>query len=95
MTYPFKYSCQAVNDCVVVAHTVDCCGTIEYVGIEVSKQSAFVACEQAWDQSLPACGCPAGPATAEDGKTVTDPSQVMTDCTNFTQSGGICYTYVP
>lgn len=88
-------NCQSADDCEVRLHTVNCCGTMQYVGVSKSDAEAFAACEQAWTESLPECGCASQPTTAEDGNLAPDPSLVVVECTDFTMSGGICKTRVP
>jgi hypothetical protein len=80
-------TCGGDSDCLVARHTLDCCGTEQYVGIAAALASAFAACETAWDNSLPDCGCMAGPTTAEDGVPVSGPGDVTVACV-----GGACTT---
>lgn len=94
LVYAFK-TCHGADECVVAAHQVNCCGTMQYVGVAKSEEAGFASCEQAWVESLPGCGCASSPTTAEDGQDAADPSQVIVECTNFTMSGGICMTRVP
>jgi len=91
---PFK-TCHGSADCTVAIHTVDCCGTMEYVGIAKADLADFSVCETAWSDSLPACGCAGMPPMAEDGHTVSDSTEVVVACVDFTQSAGICQTSVP
>jgi hypothetical protein len=91
-------TCQSDNDCVIEQEQTDCCGTILYVGVNVSSVSAFNACETAWVDHFPGCGCDSGQMKTEDGM-VTHPGQdggiPAVHCTDFTSSGGVCMTYSP
>jgi hypothetical protein len=87
--------CHNPGDCVTAVHTVDCCGTLQVIGVNQANMASFDACEQAWQDTLPDCACGAKPTTTESGSAeVTDMSQVDARCTNFTSEGGICQSFV-
>src|SRR5258708_5807944 len=80
-TVPAVYKeCGVDGDCTVKSHQTDCCGTIHELGASKALSSAYDACESAWDRHFPGCGCPPAVTTTEDGKTVTDPSNVTVHC---------------
>ena len=84
--------CHGAGECTTAQHRTDCCGSATIVGVNTASSSAFATCETAWDAHFPPCGCPSRPAQTEDGKTPSDPSKVVVECTNFTSSGGVCRT---
>ena len=79
--------CTVDGDCTVKSHQTDCCGTLHELGVSKSLSSAYDACESAWDQHFPACGCAAMATTTEDGKTVSDPSMVAVHCLGSSAAG--------
>jgi hypothetical protein len=91
-------ACQSDNDCVIEQEQTDCCGTVLYVGVAASLVSEFDACETAWVDHFPGCGCSSGEKKTEDGK-VTNPNDdaaaPAVHCTDLTTSGGVCMTYSP
>jgi hypothetical protein len=64
-------SCTSADDCVLVNHTADCCGTILIMGISAGAQATFGEAESYCSAQLPACGCAAQGTNLEDG-TVMD-----------------------
>ena len=86
--------CHNPGDCVTAIHTVDCCGTLQVIGVNQANMESFNACEQAWQDTLPECGCASQPTTTEGGSEVTDMSKVAAKCTNMTSEGGICQSYL-
>lgn len=87
-------ACHGDDECAAALHTVDCCGTKEWVGVAKADSAAWASCESAWVSSLPACGCDSNQTTAEDGANVVDPATVTVECTYWTMSGGVCMTRV-
>jgi len=90
-------TCQSDADCTIQQEQTDCCGTILYVGVNVSSVSAFAACENAWVSHFPGCGCDSNQKKTEDGKSISDSdgSAPAVHCADFTNNGGICLTYQP
>jgi hypothetical protein len=86
----FDKQCGNVGECAMVFHTIDCCGTEVVWGINENEVDRFDAAEEICDAQYPACGCPAGPTTAEDGNTGFGPDDFEIECTD-----GTCKSYVP
>jgi hypothetical protein len=83
-------SCTTDTDCVGVAHTSSCCGSVVFIGIRQSEQARYQTLEAQCDAGYPACGCAAGPPTTDDG------SQLRFDGTpGVTCVQGKCSTFVP
>lgn len=87
-------TCHGADECQAVKHTLDCCGSMKWVGVAKSEAASYAACETAWVDTLPSCGCDPADTVAEDGKSVVDPSSVTVECTNWTMSSGVCMTRV-
>lgn len=87
--------CTNDADCVARTHVVDCCGTLEAVGIASGSAAAFSSCEEERARTVPVCDCVAQPAKAEDGKLVPESGVVSVHCIDRTSSSGICKTFVP
>lgn len=86
----FSKACSAKSDCVVVTHTIDCCGTGKAIGLNAADQAAFVAEEKKCAATYPGCGCPTGPTHTEDGSQAPwGASAIDVDCV-----AGVCLTYV-
>ncbi len=85
----FDESCQTDQDCVVVFHQVNCCGTEVAWGIAASAKAAFDEAEKVCRSQVPGCGCPALPTEAEDGNTHWDAAQFSVTCKT-----GECFSYV-
>ena len=78
-------SCYVSNNCVPAAHQVDCCGSIEIVGVNREQLAAFQAAEAACVPSSPAgCGCVPGSTLAQDQRVVQSNSTVGVRCVNRT-----------
>ena len=80
--------------CAMAEHVLDCCGTVQLVGVEASKQKDFDACEAAWRKTLPDCQCAAGPLQIQQpaGGEVSSKSEADVDCVNWASGGGVCKT---
>ena len=63
-------SCSSADDCVLVQHQVDCCGTILIMGLPSSEQPSFTALEQYCAAQFPPCGCAAQGMMLEDGSLI-------------------------
>lgn len=85
----FDESCHHDEDCVVVFHQRDCCGTQVAWGIAASAKPAFDQAEEECRAQYPACGCPAAPTEAEDGNIHWDPEKFAVRC-----KSGACFSYV-
>lgn len=85
----FDESCQEDQDCVVVFHQVNCCGTQGAWGIAASAQAAFHQAEEVCRSQFPACGCPAFATEADDGNTAWDAGQFAVRCRS-----GECFSFV-
>jgi hypothetical protein len=85
----FDEACSVDEDCALVLHTIDCCGTELAWGIRADAVAAFEAAEAVCDGQYPACDCAPMPTLAEDGQTVMDASALAVACTM-----GACTSYV-
>ena len=63
-------SCTSAEDCVLVQHQIDCCGTILIMGLTSSEQPGFAALEQYCAAQFPLCGCAAQGMMLEDGSLI-------------------------
>lgn len=61
-------ACASDDECTVVLHQVDCCGTDEAWGIAVADQAAFAEAEAACETQFPLCDCAPMPTKADDGQ---------------------------
>lgn len=64
---PFSKSCENDDDCVLLQHQTDCCGSFMMIGVSVSDQKNFESAESQCSSSLPLCDCLQQPIVAEDG----------------------------
>ena len=85
----FDKSCQTANDCVLVEHQINCCGTRAAWGISKGANDAFNAAEALCQQQYPKCKCAATPTMAEDGNTTTNGGSFAVSCFQ-----GQCWSYV-
>ena len=83
-------SCTTAADCFAGAHTTDCCGNAQFIGFRNSQMTQFQTLEAACDATYPACGCPAGSPTADDGSRLRFNQQAGVTCLQ-----GKCTTFVP
>ncbi|MCA9611037.1 MAG: hypothetical protein KC619_35830 [Myxococcales bacterium] len=80
-TFPtYDRTCTDVSECVIVDHQTDCCGAIAAMGIRADEESAFDDAEALCRGMYPACGCAAGPRTADDGTTYDGSREVRVEC---------------
>jgi hypothetical protein len=79
-------NCAQDGDCAFLAHQIDCCGTMQFVGINGAFKTQAQAAEGALEAACGKCGCPASPATAQDGHVVLESSHVTVRCDS--QGGG-------
>jgi hypothetical protein len=82
--------CANVGECVLVFHTIDCCGTEVVWGINETEVDRFNEAEEICDAQYPPCGCAPGPTEAEDGNTGFGPDDFEVECADST-----CKSYVP
>lgn len=89
-TFPeFDKQCASVDDCVKVAHTIDCCGSEKLIGINAGALAEFTDAEALCDEQLPQCDCVPNEAVAEDGNSVLNADQASLACTD-----NQCVTFV-
>jgi hypothetical protein len=86
----FDKTCGGEEDCALVFHTVDCCGTQVAWGINVDEVSAFDAAEAICDSQYPDCDCMAQETEADDGNSSFNHDDFAVAC----QSGS-CMSYIP
>jgi hypothetical protein len=58
----FDDDCTTADDCVLVAHKLDCCSTTAFLAISASEQAAFTAAETQCNEEFGVCGCTPGDA---------------------------------
>lgn len=88
-TFPeFERGCSSADNCVLVLHTVDCCGTQLAMAINHSEVERFNSAEAACDAQYPACGCAGQGVRLEDGTVVDFASsdQIAAQCKDGTCS---------
>lgn len=86
----FSKCCEVPEDCAIVFHQVDCCGSFAALGISASEVSQFDELDPDCRGSYPGCGCPSGPTRADDGNTIFDRREITVDCLD-----NVCMTAVP
>ena len=66
---PFDDRCVRIDDCVLVQHTVSCCGSRIAIGIRASQKTAFDAAEATWRATncQEVCDCKAAPLCDDVG----------------------------
>lgn len=62
----FDRSCDHTNECMLVEHESDCCGSIRWMGIPTRLEAEFDEAEAACRASYPACHCDPSYAVEED-----------------------------
>ncbi len=83
-------SCQTADDCDVVVHQVNCCGTTRAMGINKAVAAYLGELEKLCRETYPACGCPTGPQEADDGTTANGANGA--NGANVTCAAGVCAT---
>lgn len=63
-------TCDAAEDCQLVQHQIDCCGTLLVMGIAATAVPGFSAIEQYCAAQFPPCGCASQGLKLEDGTLV-------------------------
>lgn len=72
-------ACAVDQDCVVVFHQTDCCGSLEAYGIDADAQGAYDEAEAPC--VMPAtCDCAPMPTPAEDGDATGDNQEIVAVC---------------
>ena len=92
--YDLKICDPTLDECAIVSHGVDCCGTVRFVGVNKNQLGAFDVCEQDWAAHFPACGCDSTTMLVEqpgDGA-VNGIDEVKVECANCTTETCICVT---
>ncbi|MEI8254665.1 MAG: hypothetical protein WCJ30_03245, partial [Deltaproteobacteria bacterium] len=71
---------------------LDCCGSIEWVGVNGGQQGSFAAPEAACEVRIGfnMCDCVARAPAAQDGRTVPPGTNALVDCVS-----GVCLTRGP
>ena len=80
----FDQSCTTASDCVIVVHSLDCCGGGRLSAVHASAGEAFFEAQSPCTAALDECpmvDCYT-PFVADDGSEVSGPSQVNGECTN-------------
>lgn len=85
----FDKTCQTKDECTVVEHQINCCGTRVAWGIAKGANAAFNAAEAVCQQQYPKCKCAAQATVADDGNTTIDGGKFAADCVQ-----GHCWSYV-
>ncbi|MDC0723606.1 hypothetical protein [Nannocystis bainbridge] len=82
-------ACEVDQDCIVVFHMTDCCGTVDAYGI--SEASAGAYAEAAAPCTFePFCDCVAEETDAEDGEATADNGSIVAVCLD-----NVCRSAVP
>lgn len=83
-------SCAAPADCFAGAHTINCCGSVQFIGLRNSEKAQYQALEAACDAGYPLCECPTQQPIADDGSRVKLAAEAAVTCWQ-----GKCTTFVP
>jgi len=76
----FDKTCTTPNDCAIGVHQTNCCGATIALGLTKAEQSRFAAAEAQCVAQYPACGCPATPTVAEDGRNPIAGQSIVVEC---------------
>ena len=85
----FDKSCKVADDCAVVEHQVNCCGTKAAWGITKTELAGFTSAEALCQKQYPKCKCATMPTKADDGNTTLGGGSFAVDCVK-----GQCWTFV-
>ena len=80
----FDKCCETVDDCAIVYHQRDCCGSQNAIGVNSDEVARFEELHPDCRNSYPGCGCPASNPRAEDGNTPQDWNDITVDCVENT-----------
>jgi hypothetical protein len=83
-------ACASDDDCALVFHQVNCCGTYVAWGILGADAPAFAHAETICEGTYPACGCASQPTLAQDGNEGSGFETFSVRCVQ-----GSCRSYVP
>jgi hypothetical protein len=83
-------SCTTAADCFAGAHIANCCGQGQFIGFNNTEKPRFQTLETQCAATYPACGCAAGPPTADDGSQLQFGDQAGVTCLQ-----GKCTTFAP
>lgn len=86
----FDRTCAAAEDCSLVFHQLDCCGTLVAWGLNSNDAKPFAEVEAMCQMQFPMCDCSPMPTVTDDGKTVEDAATIMVACMD-----GSCHSFVP
>lgn len=86
----FDESCAMAEDCAIVFHQIDCCGSQAAWGVNAEVSKAFAAAEAVCMMQYPQCDCPTLATVADDGNSSDDPALIEVQCND-----GQCFTVVP
>ena len=73
-------ACAADDECTVVFHQINCCGTEDAWGIATWWEEDFQKAEAICENQYPGCGCPTMQTTADDGKTHFEKKMFAASC---------------
>ncbi len=86
----FSKACATDDDCAVVFHQVDCCGSRAGIGIDADEVDEFDAAEAICTAQYPGCECAQQPTTTEDGQATGDETQIQAHCVE-----NLCESFIP
>ncbi len=86
----FDRTCAASEDCSVVFHQVDCCGTQVAWGLSADVAKAFAEAEAECVMQFPPCDCAPMPTVTDDGQMVADVAAIMVECQDE-----MCRSFLP
>jgi len=82
-------SCTSPADCFAGAHTLNCCGSVQFIGFRNAEKAQYQSLEAACDASYPLCECPTQQPIADDGSRVKLATEAAVTCLQ-----GKCTTFV-
>ncbi len=86
----FDESCAVAEDCAIVFHQIDCCGSQAAWGVNTDVAKSFGEAEAVCMMQYPQCDCPTQPTIADDGNSAADAALIEVQCND-----GQCFTVVP
>lgn len=72
--------CVVDEDCALVFHQTDCCGTLDAYGVSQASADAYNQTEAMCAAQFPACDCAQMPTDAEDGNSTQDNNAIVVQC---------------
>ena len=85
--FPAMRMCVTSSDCAIVSYRKDCCGSMHVAGVSATSAPTLEDCAAKLEKELPACGCAASSAAADDGTTGADGGTAKVTC-----AAGLCAT---